>query len=398
MRQGYKFIRESGCKHDDDYLSHLFNDIFCWTNGTYKLCYFRPDMEAVNGDNILDIENGENKILSFDYHMQLLVCKRNDRENTENDKKADNEESDRNEWETLINASAYDFPNVRQLKADIRTILDSDMEDAQIVRNNSGDPYEKVLCLGTEGTYVEDGYVLRRIKRYPECDKPDRYELEIGTNCGVVPDSAHFYRLIDLDREDIRCLYTCVTRFIESAEDLYNHRLKLRRDRERHNKRIDGEVLMCMENSFELVTEGEELTSIKYWDFRGEKLTEEYNARVWSIDGDAGSIDLESGEMLYMDQIYSIDKKSPTEEMLCMGVEEIAEDFCDSILVKTVTMLDDFETMEVYDLCEKYGEYIDNRYYMYREEHGFEMLEDVFPGDGVKPYVEKVVRILKSKI
>lgn len=40
-------------------------------------------MEAVNGDNILDIENGENKILSFDYHMQLLVCKRNDRENTE---------------------------------------------------------------------------------------------------------------------------------------------------------------------------------------------------------------------------------------------------------------------------------------------------------------------------
>ncbi len=95
MRQGYKFIRESGCEHDDDYLSHLFNDIFCWTNGTYKLCYTRPDMEAVNGDNILDIENGENKILSFDYHMQLLVCKRNYRENTENDKKADNEESDR---------------------------------------------------------------------------------------------------------------------------------------------------------------------------------------------------------------------------------------------------------------------------------------------------------------
>ena len=100
-------------------------------------------MEAVNGDNILDIENGENKILSFDYHMQLLVCKRNDRENTENDKKADNEESDRDEWETLINASAYDFPNVRRLKADIRTILDSNMEDAQIVRDNSGEPYEK---------------------------------------------------------------------------------------------------------------------------------------------------------------------------------------------------------------------------------------------------------------
>lgn len=62
-----------------------------------------------------------------------------------------------------------------------------------------------------------------------------------------------------------------------------------------------------------------------------------------------------------------------------------------------MTMLDDFETMEVYDLCEKYGEYIDNRYYMHREEHGFEMPEDVFPGDGAKPYVEKVVRILKSK-
>ena len=353
MRQGYKFICESDRKWDDDYLSHLFNDIFCWTNGTYKLCYTRPDMEAVNGDNILDIENGENKILSFDYHMQLLVSKRNDLENTEKDKAEDNEENDREVWETLINAAAYDFPNVRQLKADIRTILDSDMEDAQIVRNNSGEPYEKVLCLGTEGTYVEDGYVLRRIKRYPECDKPDRYELEIGTNCGTVPDSAHFYRLTGLDREDIRCLYTCVTRFIENAEDLYNHRLKLRRDREKHNKRIDG---------------------------------------------DAGSIDLESGEMLYMDQIYSIDKKSPTEEMLCMGVEEIAEDFCDSILVKTMTMLDDFGTMEVSDLCEKYGEYIDNRYYMYREEHGFEIPEDVFPGDGVQPYVEEVIRLLKSKV
>ena len=35
---------------------------------------------------------------------------------------------------------------------------------------------------------------------------------------------------------------------------------------------------------------------------------------------------------------------------------------------------------------------------MYREEHGFEMPEDVLSGDGVKPYVEKVVRILKSKI
>ncbi len=34
---------------------------------------------------------------------------------------------------------------------------------------------------------------------------------------------------------------------------------------------------------------------------------------------------------------------------------------------------------------------------MYREEHGFEMPEDVFHGDGVRPYVEKVVRILKSK-
>ena len=398
MKQGYKFIRESGCEHDDDYLSHLFNDIFCWTNGTYKLCYFRPDMEAVNEDNILDIENGENRILSFDYHMQLLVSKRNDLENTEKDKAEDNEENDREVWETLINAVAYDFPNVRQLKADIWTILDSDMEDAQIVRDNSGEPYEKVLCLGTEGTYVEDGYVLRRIKRYPESDTPDMYELEVGTNCGVNSGIAQFYRLTGLNREDIRSLYTCVTRFIENAEDLYNHRLKLRRDREKHNKRIDGEVLMCMENSFELVAEGEELASIKYWDFRGEKLTEEYNARVRSIDGDAGSIDLESGEMLYMDQIYSIDKKSPTEEMLCMGVEEIAEDFCDSILVKTVTMLDDFETMEVYDLCEKYGEYIDNRYYMHREEHGFEMPEDVSPGDGVKPYIENVVRILKSKI
>ncbi len=398
MRQGYKFIRESGYEHDDDYLSHLFNDIFCWTNDTYKLCYTRPDMEAVNENNILDIENGENKILSFDYHMQLLVCKRNDRENTENDKKADNEESDRDEWETLINASAYDFPNVRQLKADIRTILDSDMEDAQIVRDNSGEPYEKVLCLGTEETYVEDGYVLRRIKRYPERDTPDKYELEVGTNCGVDSGIAQFYRLTGLNREDIRSLYTCVTRFIENAEDLYNHRLKLRRDREKHNKKIDGEVLMCMENRFELVTEGEELAGIEYWDFRGEKLTKEYNARVWSIDGDAGSIDLGSGEMLYMDQIYSIDKKSPTEEMLCMGVEEIAEDFCDSILVKTVTMLDDFENMEVYDLCEKYGEYIANRYYMYREEHGFEMPEDVFPGEGVKPYVEEVIRLLKSKV
>lgn len=398
MRQGYKFIRESGCEHDDDYLSHLFNDIFCWTNDTYKLCYTRPDMEAVNEDNILDIENGENEILSFDYHMQLLVSKRNDPENTEKDKAEDNEESDREVWETLINAAAYDFPNVRQLKADIRTILDSDMEDAQIVRDNSGEPYEKVLCLGTEGTYVEDGYVLRRIKRYPESDTPDMYELEVGTNCGVDSGIAQFYRLTGLNREDIRSLYTCVTRFIENAEDLYNLRLKLRQDREKHNKKIDGEVLMCMENSFELVTEGEELAGIKYWDFRGEKLTEEYNARVWSIDGDAGSIDLGSGEMLYMDQIYSIDKKSPTEEMLCMGVEEISEDFCDSILVKTVTMLDDFETMEVYDLCEKYGEYIDNRYYMYREEHGFEMPEDVFPGDGVKPYVEEVIRLLKSKV
>lgn len=398
MRQGYKFIRESGCEHDDDYLSHLFNDIFCWTNDTYKLCYTRPDMEAVNEDNILDIENGENEILSFDYYMQLLVSKRNDPENTEKDKAEDNEESDREVWETLINAAAYDFPNVRQLKADIRTILDSDMEDAQIVRDNSGEPYEKVLCLGTEGTYVEDGYVLRRIKRYPESDTPDMYELEVGTNCGVDSGIAQFYRLTGLNREDIRSLYTCVTRFIENAEDLYNLRLKLRQDREKHNKRIDGEVLMCMENSFELVTEGEELAGIEYWEFKGEKLTKEYNARVRSIDGDAGSIDLGSGEMLYMDQIYSIDKKSPTEEMLCMGVEEIAEDFCDSILVKTVTMLDDFGTMEVYDLCEKYGEYIDNRYYMYREEHGFEMPEDVFPGDGVKPYIENVVRILKSKI
>ena len=329
---------------------------------------------------------------------QFLVSKRNDQKIIENDKDEDNEENDREVWETLINAAAYDFPNVRQLKADIQTILDSDMEDAQIVRNNSGEPYEKVLCLGTEGTHVEDGYVLRRIKRYPECDKPDRYELEIGTNCGAVPDSAHFYRLIDLDREDIRCLYTCVTRFIENAEDLYNLRLKLRQDREKHNKKIDGEVLMCMENSFKLVTEGEELASIKYWDFRGEKLTKEYNARVRSIDGDAGSIDLENGEMLYMDQIYSIDKKRPAEKMLCMGVQKIAEDFCDSILVKTVTMLDDFGTMEVSELCEKYGEYIDNRYYMCREEHGFEMPEDVFPGEGVKPYVEEVIRLLKSKV
>lgn len=398
MRQGYKFIRESDCKRDDDYLSHLFNDIFCWTNGTYKLCYSRPDMEAVNGDNILDIENGENRILSFDYHMQLLVSKRNDLENTENDKAEDNEENDREVWETLINVSAYDFPNVRQLKADIRTIWDSDMEDAQIVRNNSGEPYEKVLCLGTEGTYVEDGYVLRRIKRYPECDTPDIYELEIGTNCGGESGIAHFYRLSGLNKEDIRWLYTCVTRFIENAEDLYNHRLKLRRDREKHNKRIDGEVLMCMENSFELVIEGEELASIEYWDFRGENLTKEYNTRVWSIDGDDNRIDLENGEMLYMDQIYSIDKKSPTEEILCMGVEEIAEDFCDSILVKTMTMLDDFGIMEVSELCEKYGEYIDNRYYMCREEHGFDMPEDVFPVDGVKPYVEEVVRLLKSKI
>lgn len=395
MRQWYRFVRESDCKQDDDYLSHLFNDIFCWTNGTYKLCYFRPDMEAVNGDDILDIENGENRILSFDYHMQLLVCKRNDRENAEKDK---NEENDREVWDTLINASAYDFPNVRQLKADIRTILDSDMKDAQIVRNNSGEPYEKVLCLGTEGTYIEDGYVLRRIKGYPECDTSDRYELEIGTSCGGDSGIARFYRLTGLNREDIRSLYTCVTRFIENAEDLYNHRLKLRRDREKHNKRIDGKILMCMENSFEIVTEGEELASIQYWDFRGENLTKEYNTRVWSIDGDDNRIDLENREMLYMDQIYSIDKKSPTEEMLCMGVEEIAEDFCDSILVKTVTMLDDFETMEVTGLCEKYGEYIENRYYMCCEEHGFEMPEDVLPGEGVKPYVEEVVRLLKSKI
>ena len=83
---------------------------------------------------------------------------------------------------------------------------------------------------------------------------------------------------------------------------------------------------------------------------------------------------------------------------LCMGVEEIAEDFCDSILVKTVTMLDDFGTVEVSDLCEKYGEYIDSRYYMYREEHRFEMPEDVLPGDGVKPYVEEIIRLLKSKV
>ena len=76
LLQGSYFVNK--CEHDDDYLSHLFNDIFCWTNGTYKLCYTRPDMEAVNGYNILDIENGENRILSFDYHMQLLVSERGD--------------------------------------------------------------------------------------------------------------------------------------------------------------------------------------------------------------------------------------------------------------------------------------------------------------------------------
>ena len=35
---------------------------------------------------------------------------------------------------------------------------------------------------------------------------------------------------------------------------------------------------------------------------------------------------------------------------------------------------------------------------MYREEHGFEMPEDVFSGEGVKPYVEEVIRLLKSKV
>lgn len=170
----------------------------------------------------------------------------------------------------------------------------------------------------------------RRIKRYPECDKPDRYELEIGTNCGTVPDSAHFYRLTGLDREDIRCLYTCVTRFIENAEDLYNLRLKLRWDREKHNKRIDGEVLMCMENSFELVTEGEELASIEYWDFKGEKLTKEYDARVRSIDGDAGSIDLENGEMLYMDQICVTPDKGKTSNL--MFYEQQAQELFDRLM------------------------------------------------------------------
>ena len=35
---------------------------------------------------------------------------------------------------------------------------------------------------------------------------------------------------------------------------------------------------------------------------------------------------------------------------------------------------------------------------MYREEHRFEMPEDVLPGDGVKPYVEEIIRLLKSKV
>ena len=35
---------------------------------------------------------------------------------------------------------------------------------------------------------------------------------------------------------------------------------------------------------------------------------------------------------------------------------------------------------------------------MHREEHGFEMPENVLLGEGVKPYVEEVVQLLKSKI
>ncbi len=387
MRHRYRFFRRhSGCDLRDGSALKFSPDAFCWTNDTYMLCYFRPDIGTSDDDNILDLEIGDNKIISFGYHMRFLVCRSN------------KYEKDSETWETLIDAAAYDFPNVRQLREDIRTILNSDMEDAQIVRDNCGEPYEKVLCLGTEGAHVEDGYVISRIKRYPECDMPDRYELEIGTNCQDIPGSAHFYRLIDLNREDIRCLYTCVTRFIEYAEDWYNLGVKSRWENAMYDKKIDGEVLMCFKGSLTLISEGEKLASIKYWDHKGEKLITLYNIRISAIDGDSNYIVLENGEMIGRAEIYSVDGEFPGNEILTMGVEAIAEDFCDSILVKTVTMLDDFESMEVSELYEKYGEYIENRYYMCRDEHGFEMPEDVMPVEGVKPYVEEVIRLLKSKI
>ena len=375
MRNRYGFKREYGYIDRVDGIC----DSFCWTNGIYKLRYFRPCIDTFDSDSILDMERGENRIYTFDYYMQLLMCEKN------------GYEKDSETWKVIIDAAAYDFPNALNLKDDLVTVMDSDMADAQIVRGRDGKPYEKVLSIGTEGHNIEDGYVVRRIMRYPEQDGPDKYELEIGTNYTANGGGSHFVRLTDLSREDIRSLYTCVKRFIEFAEDWYNLGVKTGWERAEHNKYIDGEILVCTDQEA-LIAEGDVISSLKYWDFHGEKILESLDESVTGVDSDGGMVSFENTECLYLDAIYCIDPKIPDDEILHWGISEIAQDFYDRILTKTERMLEDFKSRSTEELYSLYGEYIDNRYAMCREEHGFEVAEDAESIiAAVRPYVEKVI-------
>lgn len=382
MRNRYGFKREYGYIERAEGIC----DSFCWTNGIYKLRYFRPCIDTFDSDNILDMERGENRIYTFDYYMQLLMCEKNE------------QEKDSETWKVLIDAAAYDFPNVLSLKDDLVVAMDSDMADAQIERDRDGEPYEKMLSIGTKGHNIEDGYVVRRIMRYPEQDRPDKYELEIGTSytadgCGG---GSHFVRLTDLSREDVRSLYTCVKRFIEYAEDWYNLGVKTRWERAGHNKYIDGEILVCTDQET-LIAEGDVISSLKYWDFHGEKILKSLDESVTGIDSDGGIVTFENTEYLYPDTIYRIDPKFPDDEILHWGISEIAQDFYNRILTKTERMLEDFKSRSTEELYSLYGEYIVNRYAMCWEEHRFEFdgnAESIIAA--VRPYVKKVICRVKQ--
>lgn len=344
---------------------------FIWTNDYVRVIFSEPQITPTS----TKVLHTENEIMYYYYNVK--VQKRRSH-------------TDKQKWYDILKVRTWESPFILEIKDMLNSILNDSMEDdCQIYRNKDNSVRCKQKVYRCDSLFYDDYYSIERVKWVSE-DYEDNYTIEIGKATELEDITATTIVIPNINKSEIEDFLLCIERFVQYSLDDFNSNLKNDFEKESINKQVLGNLLITFDDVVEPSVSVyciNDIVDIHYW--KQDVLHEEHNKTLSYIY--IGDIELEGkDDPICEKDIYYI-TTDVSDEKLHYKEDEIVSDFVKTVLSQSDVLLDYFKTHTVKEIVKKYPRIICNRYWMYRNEHGFK-LEDV-------PKIEKqIIKQIKKQL
>lgn len=388
---------------------------YFYTNKNHKFTFYTPQIKIVFSkmsyqayDEYSYIKD-ENSFMHLYYNVEIFAKKYVYNK--------DGEEGFR--WRSIASKYAFDFPSIIGLKYMLQEYLEDKvpLEDCRLVHYyHCGeivkDRVAYVHSYGTDECLYDDAYRLERTIVHSNNHEIKReYSLYVGCALDCQGGGASVGVKMDIPESGLRCLYCCITEFIEDGirkgNEAVREELKTRDysvdEYDRLIRKEDGKIT-------EIFKKGEKIWSICFYkgDLDSDNFSSEDYNDVILADFAKDSISFYDGYNEQGNEDYNkIEKEDrrltiPVKNIIHIFVEHKdaifnmnEEDIANDLrTVFTKEELEEIQNSDIDDMDEKWSEMIIDRYIIFREHPFQKLLEDEH--ENHREAVKTILKLLKK--